>query len=166
MEFFPARGTRFPAQSLVRHMELLGHTETDFHNSRAPRSPSSSSLFPLSSSTSPSPSRRNINRYLDVLKVDIESSEYRAFQGMAVGECPAADVRVGQLLIELHAPQNQKSPGSTVKRFFHHIYSCGMLLFSKERNHWGCSGFYCVEFSFVSPSVAFADFKRVNPVCQ
>jgi hypothetical protein len=104
-------------------------------------------------------------RHLDILKVDVEASEYRSFTGLAVGECVAADVRVGQLQIELHAPSNLKAKEITVKRLFHSLYSCGMLLFSKERNHWGCHGFYCVEFSFVSPSVAFEDFRSLNDAC-
>ena len=100
-DHFLAHGTKFPAHSLPKHMQLLGHTQ-----------------------------------YLDVLKVDVESMEYRAFQGLSVGECASADVRVGQLLVELRTPPNKKAPGSTVKRLF----------------------------SFVSPSVAFADFQRVNPI--
>jgi hypothetical protein len=134
MDYFRARGTKFAAQSLVKHMDLLGHS----------------------------------SRYLDVLKVDIESSEYRSFQGLTVGECAAADVRVGQVQIELHMPYHTSlsQRDITIKRLFRSLYSCGMMLFSKERNHWGCNGYNCVEFSFLSPSLAFADFKSVNPICK
>jgi hypothetical protein len=105
------------------------------------------------------------SRRLDILKIDVESSEYRSFQGLRIGDCASADVRVGQLEIELHNPSNLKTKEITVKRLFHSLYSCGMLLFSKERNHWGCHGYYCVEFSFISPSLAFEDFRSVNPTC-
>lgn len=131
MNSFPARGTKFRAQSLPMHMAQLGHS----------------------------------SRYLDVLKIDVESSEYISFMGLVIGDCASATVKVGQVQIELHHPHNVLTPDLTIKRLFHSLYSCGMLLFSKEGNHWGCGGYRCVEFSFLSPSLAFADFKSVNPTC-
>eukprot|EP00603_Paraphysomonas_imperforata_P001251 CAMPEP_0114415862 /NCGR_PEP_ID=MMETSP0103-20121206/2130_1 /TAXON_ID=37642 ORGANISM="Paraphysomonas imperforata, Strain PA2" /NCGR_SAMPLE_ID=MMETSP0103 /ASSEMBLY_ACC=CAM_ASM_000201 /LENGTH=285 /DNA_ID=CAMNT_0001584063 /DNA_START=58 /DNA_END=912 /DNA_ORIENTATION=- len=76
------------------------------------------------------------NRSLDILKVDVESSEYRSFQGLMIGECAQADTRVGQLLIELHQFSTMKFKYYTVKKLFHSLFTCGMLIFSKERNHW------------------------------
>lgn len=110
------------------------------------------------------------SRRIEILKVDIEGWEYESFKGVKLGDFPGADVSVGQFLVEVHLSLKTAELDATalnmyVKRFFHSLYSSGMFLFSKERNHWGCRGYSCVEFSFVGPQLAFKDFLLANPMC-
>jgi hypothetical protein len=45
---------------------------------------------------------------------------------------------------------------------FHSMRRQGFMVFHKERNHWGCDGYMCVEFSIVSPGVAKAEFGATH----
>jgi hypothetical protein len=100
-------------------------------------------------------------RKIDILKVDIEGSEFESFRNITIGECTHADVKIDQLLIEIH--QTNIVAISTLLR---HFMRCNMRIFSKERNGWGCQGFKCVEFSLVSPSHAFGVFRATHPSCN
>lgn len=103
------------------------------------------------------------SRVIDVLKIDIERSEYDALSTITVGDCPTADVHIGQLQIEMHVVSSNDNV--IVRKFVEHLYSCGLKVFSKERNQWGCKGAYCVEFSFISPTFAFTAFNATHPSC-
>lgn len=85
------------------------------------------------------------NRTIDILKIDCQGCEYAAmpplFQLMAEGR-----VRVDQLLIELHDRQK------LLHGFFAAADNAGLRVFHKERNGWGCDGYRCVEYAFVSKS--------------
>lgn len=97
---------------------------------------------------------------INVLKVDIEYSEYAAFKDVVVGECAHADVLIDQLLIEVHGIDRVQ-----LVPLFDQFEKCNLRLFSKERNGWGCSGYLCVEYSFVAPSFAFDVFRRTHLMC-
>jgi hypothetical protein len=46
-----------------------------------------------------------------------------------------------------------------LREFFEGADACGLRLFHKERNHWGCQGYACVEFSLVSAESAWREFQ-------
>ena len=58
-------------------------------------------------------------------------------------------VRIGQLQLEMHE-------WPTTLHGLHDFFSAAdrakLRVFHKERNHWGCEGYRCVEYAFVSES--------------
>ena len=106
-------------------------------------------------------------RTLHVLKVDIEGSEYSAFEHPGLfGGCMTASAAgatppdVRQVQIEVH--------GTSLYYIFQlmeRMQSCGLAIFNKEPNHWGCDGYKCVELSLVSPEHAFNAFALTHPSC-
>jgi hypothetical protein len=106
---------------------------------------------PLSNITS---SLGHTDRLLNILKVDCEGCEFEAFKSI-FDECAAGKVKIGQLQIELHS----HSTFVPIQGFFEGADKCGLMIFHKERNHWGCSGYLCVEFSLISKAGAWTAFK-------
>ena len=84
-------------------------------------------------------------RTIDVLKIDCEGCEYSAFQSIW-RDVKLNKFRIGQIQIEVHKNDHE----SDVPKFFVDAIDAGFELFHKERNHWGCLGWTCVEFSFIS----------------
>lgn len=86
-------------------------------------------------------------RKIDIFKIDCEGCEYEAmpplFEAMAKGA-----MQIDQLLIEMHAYVSYDE----MTEFFAAADKAGFRITHKERNGWGCNGFGCVEFAFVSPS--------------
>lgn len=86
------------------------------------------------------------NQVIDVLKIDCEGCEYSTmpplFEMIAAGR-----IRVNQVQIELHTAEK-----SEIDHFFKSADSAGLRIFQKERNHWGCAGYKCVEYSLISES--------------
>lgn len=80
------------------------------------------------------------HHHLDLLKIDIEGSEFEV-----VPELLNSVVRPSQIFVEMHGTNWKK-----IRGFFEKLFEAGYVLFHKERNHWGCDGFRCVEFSFAS----------------
>lgn len=93
------------------------------------------------------------NRFLSILKVDCEGCEYEAFKSV-FQDCAEGKLRIGQLQIELH-----NSSYSNITSFFDGADRCGLMIFHKERNHWGCQGAWCVEYAFISREAAWHSFK-------
>ena len=54
---------------------------------------------------------------------------------------------MSQIQVELHVRQ-----GVSIENFFLAADRASLRIFHKERNHWGCGGYKCVEYSFVSES--------------
>ena len=81
---------------------------------------------------------------MSILKIDIEGSEH----AMHKESCDILE-GVDQVLIEIH--------GMCVAPLFDWFSKCGMLLFSREPNIWGCKGVRCVEYSFISATFAYKD---------
>ena len=81
-------------------------------------------------------------RRIDILKIDCEGCEYGAMPGL-FKSIQGGHVVVDQIQIELHR-----------KMFDRHLFdaadAANMRIFHKERNGWGCSGYQCVEYAFVS----------------
>ena len=84
-------------------------------------------------------------RTIDILKMDIEKSEYAVFESTIFRDLMRGDLKINQIQIELHS-----HPFSDIQAFARRMHEAGFYLFHKERNGWGCSGFSCVEFSFIS----------------
>eukprot|EP00980_Cylindrotheca_fusiformis_P001180 scaffold323_cov93-Cylindrotheca_fusiformis.AAC.2 len=84
------------------------------------------------------------NRTLDILKIDCEGCEYQAmpilFDAIAAGR-----VKVNQIQVELHGTKYAR-----VERFFQKADEAKMRIFHKERNHWGCDGYKCLEYALIS----------------
>ena len=86
-------------------------------------------------------------RKIDILKIDCEGCEWKTmplvFEAMARG-----DLRIDQIQIELHV---HKTPVSfdELQAFFDGADKAGLRIAHKERNHWGCEGYRCLEYVFV-----------------
>lgn len=93
------------------------------------------------------------NRTIDILKIDCQGCEYAAmpplFELIASGS-----VRVDQVLIELHDTKkaNFATKDGQLSQFFSGADKAKLRIVHKERNQWGCDGFRCVEYAFVSES--------------
>eukprot|EP00997_Jenningsia_sp_PLL12_P010989 NODE_8420_length_410_cov_36.836565_g7546_i0.p2 GENE.NODE_8420_length_410_cov_36.836565_g7546_i0~~NODE_8420_length_410_cov_36.836565_g7546_i0.p2 ORF type:complete len:128 (+),score=31.19 NODE_8420_length_410_cov_36.836565_g7546_i0:24-386(+) len=96
-------------------------------------------------------------RRIDILKVDCEGCEWGSF--LNIGQaCKERRIRIERLLVELHGVDF-----ALVSQFFDRMQDqCGLRITHKERNHWGCDGYLCVEFSFASPRVAFDIFVHAR----
>jgi hypothetical protein len=88
---------------------------------------------------------------VDLLKIDCEGCEYSVLPDVF-----ESTLKVQQILNEIHLENN--SP-SDVASLFHAYDEAGFLVFSKERNHWGCSGWSCVEYSLISSEFARLAFE-------
>ena len=111
---------------------------------------------------------RHERRTVDILKVDIEGSEYSALGDRSLfGGCMRADhhhrtqIPVRQLQVEVHGQNFTR-----IFRLVEQMHACGLALFSKESNHWGCDGYRCVELSFISPEHAWEAYKLSHPSCD
>ena len=98
-------------------------------------------------------------RHISILKVDVEGAEYDVLRD-AYRMCADGELTIDQLLVEVHAGLAIKS-GNRLEytvRDLHAAFAdadrCDLLLHHKERNGWGCDGYACVEFSWVSKTHA------------
>ena len=80
------------------------------------------------------------------LKIDCEGCEFSVIPEVLSHASPH------QFLIEVHGLDALK-----VRNLFHSFSEAGLMIFHKERNHWGCKGYTCVEYSLISRPYA----KRV-----
>jgi hypothetical protein len=87
------------------------------------------------------------HRKIDIFKIDCEGCEYDAmpavFESIANGT-----LQIDQILIELHQFQNTQY--ENVNMFFAAADKAGYRIIHKERNHWGCDGYRCLEYALVS----------------
>jgi len=100
------------------------------------------------------------NRTIDILKIDCEGCEWTVlpvfFDLVASGK-----FQVNQVLVELHNFFN--IPQQTINNFFSAADKARLRIFHKERNHWGCQGFKCLEYALVSES--FLRESNMATVC-
>lgn len=93
-------------------------------------------------------------RTIHVFKIDCEKCEFgvmpRVTEMVKNGQ-----LEIGQIQVEMHGTN-----AGQIERLFQSIRSAGFALFHKERNHWGCDGYRCVEFSFISMGQAEKVFRR------
>ena len=78
------------------------------------------------------------------LKVDCEGCEFTV-----IPKFFASSVKIEQVMVEMHGVDAGLVAGA-----FRSLHDAGMMIFHKERNHWGCEGYLCVEYSLVSSSYA------------
>jgi len=93
--------------------------------------------------------KRQGHTFLDVLKVDIEGSEWDTFKAML----PEKALPFGQLLIELHFRDVVE-----VFEFFENMDTHGFRIFMRETNHNPCAAGklpIAVEFSLINPQAYF-----------
>lgn len=93
--------------------------------------------------------RRHNHTFIDVLKVDIEGSEWDTFRAML----PEKALPFGQLLIELHFRDVAE-----VFAFFENMDTHGFRIFMRETNHNPCAAGklpIAVEFSLINPEAYF-----------
>jgi Methyltransferase domain len=95
-------------------------------------------------------------RKIDILKVDCEGCEWAAFN-LIFEDIIQGRYRVGQIQIELH---NLDLP--VIEDFFKHANQAKYHVFHKERNHWGCNGYLCVEYALIEEETAFEIFKHTH----
>jgi len=92
----------------------------------------------------------HVNRKIDILKIDCEGCEYDVmpvlFDQMAEGK-----IAIDQILIEMHTVCGRRN-AKDIKDLFAGVDKAKMRIFHKERNNWGCDGYKCVEYAFVSES--------------
>jgi hypothetical protein len=95
---------------------------------------------------------------ITLLKMDVEMAEHRIVSKLMDSDLEA----VGQLQIEVHG-RNFSRIHSLMRR----LRQAGMMLFSKEVNHWatGQVGASACEMSFIGPGQAFRAFKSTHPSC-
>lgn len=88
------------------------------------------------------------NRTISILKADCEYCEYSApfldFFSTCSDDSAGTRPRIAQMMLEMHG-----TDFNPILSAFTAFDSCGMRIFHKERNHWGCDGYICVEFSMV-----------------
>lgn len=87
-------------------------------------------------------------RHVHILKIDCEGCEFSAFSNLWP-QIRSGDVSIGQILIEVHGTRF-----SPLDDFFKGADEAGYMIFHKERNHWGCMGYLCVEYSLIHKSEA------------
>lgn len=80
------------------------------------------------------------------LKIDCEGCEYSVIPQIV------RTSRIDQVMMEVHGTNAEQ-----IMHLFQTLRDAGIEVFHKERNHWGCDGYRCVEFSLMS--LAYA--KRV-----
>lgn len=87
-------------------------------------------------------------RKIDILKIDCEGCEWLAmppvFDAMARGE-----LKIDQIQIEVHIYSKDPPAFEKVRSFFQGVDKAGLRVTHKERNHWGCAGWRCLEYVLV-----------------
>ncbi len=81
------------------------------------------------------------------LKIDCEGCEFTV-----IPKFTESTVKIDQLMIEVHGTNALQ-----IASLFSCLHDAGMMIFHKERNHLGCDGYKCVEYSLMTSHYA----KRV-----
>lgn len=81
---------------------------------------------------------------IDLFKIDCEGCEYGVMP-QVLDLVKSGLIRIDQVQIEIHFTDAGK-----IQSLFQSFRGAGFAVFHKERNHWGCNGYGCVEYSFIS----------------
>jgi hypothetical protein len=87
-----------------------------------------------------------LQRTLDLLKVDVEGSEWSAFEEMMTSGTLA---NVRQLLVEFHFDKEMRYEKIRQLRVFRKLYDYGFRSFSRERNLGGAKFFKDLGYAVV-----------------
>ena len=96
----------------------------------------------------------HIGKTIQVFKIDCERCEFSVlpFVAQLIEE---GAVNIGQIQVEVHSTRAREIEG-----LFQSLRKSRFMIFHKERNHWGCSGYKCVEYSLISYEMASSVFIR------
>jgi len=93
------------------------------------------------------------NRTIDILKIDCEGCEFTTMPPL-LDLIIAGKMKVNQIQIEVHPKEIKEANADAVVKmiatFFKKLDEAKFRIFHKERNHWGCDGYNCLEYAFVS----------------
>ena len=93
------------------------------------------------------------NRTIDILKIDCEGCEFTTMSPL-LDLIIAGKVKVNQIQVEVHPKEIKEENAYVVVEmiatFFNKMDEAKFRIFHKERNHWGCNGYTCLEYAFVS----------------
>jgi len=78
------------------------------------------------------------------LKMDCEGCEFTV-----IPKFVESSVKIDQLMIEVHGTNALR-----IASLFSCLHNAGLMIFHKERNHWGCDGYKCVEYSLMTSDYA------------
>eukprot|EP00890_Picochlorum_soloecismus_P001523 jgi/Picsp_1/2371/NSC_05834-R1_protein len=96
----------------------------------------------------------HIERTIHVFKIDCEGCEYNVMPQVI------DMVKNGRLIIEQIQVEMHGTDAAKIQTFFQTMRSAGYAVFHKERNHWGCNGYACVEYAFIGIEKSRSVFKR------
>ena len=108
------------------------------------------------------------HRFVSVLKVDVEGSEYDVLNDV-FRMCREGQLSIDVMTVEMHVGLAIKSGDRErytlrdLRDAFENASDCNLMLHHKERNAWGCDGYVCVEYSFVSVEHARRTFDAFSP---
>lgn len=108
-----------------------------------------------------------VHRHISILKVDVEGAEYDALAD-AYQMCADGELSIDQMTVEFHvglAIQSGDARNYTLRHLrdvFAGASACGLMLHHKERNSWGCDGYACIEYSWVSATHARRTFMSLR----
>jgi hypothetical protein len=91
-------------------------------------------------------------RRIDLFKVDCETCEYDSFP-LVFELVRNRKVQINQIQIEMHGTNFE-----AIQRFFGQADAANYRIFHKERNHWGCQGYHCVEYALIHSEEAERSF--------
>ena len=90
------------------------------------------------------------NQTIDVFKIDCEGCEYSLFTEEFFSELKSRNVKLRQILIEIHPFQwAQMTATEEVNNFFKLFQRNGYVIFHKELNNMQANAGRCVEYSFL-----------------
>ena len=113
----------------------------------------------------------HVGKTINILKIDCEGCEHEALAEV-FQLCADGKLKIEQLAIEIHShkniinpPTQPVTPGDDYNKavsFFKGADKCGLVIFHKERNHWGCDGYGCIEYSLISKQAARRVFESTH----
>lgn len=96
----------------------------------------------------------HMERTIQVLKIDCEGCEYKVIPRV-IDMVKKRSLRIEQIQVEIHGTNAAK-----IQTFFQTMRSAGYAVFHKERNHWGCNGYTCVEYAFINMDKTQEVFRK------
>ena len=87
-------------------------------------------------------------RTIDILKIDCELCEWFTMPQL-FQDITNSGLIVNQIQIEMHRSK-RKVVTQNITSFFEFADNAKMRIFHKERNGWGCDGYRCIEYAFIS----------------
>ena len=91
-------------------------------------------------------------RIIDILKIDCELCEWFTMPQL-FQDITNSGLIVNQIQIEMHRSSKKRQRAAipqNITSFFEFADQAKMRIFHKERNGWGCDGYRCIEYAFIS----------------